>query len=400
MDEPGAPLAADRQRHPSRMYAPSASDASFRNLPSSAQTILQHPTPEQVPVQKHAKHHDRLSYVEQMNNQLTGKTPQEIIQWTYDTFGVSTVLSSSFGIQSAVMLNLVRSVDKEIPVIWIDTGYLPRETYLFAASLTKQLDLNIKVYQSSITPARMEALYGKLHEIETPEAHKQYGYIRKVEPMQRALKELNAKALLVGVRADQTSHRETMKIVNIYDGRLKICPILKWTKAQVEQYMAENNLPYHPLKAQGYESIGDAHSSRPVTEADGGNDRAGRFNGAQQECGLHVDINMNLDDLKIIEDPLALSESDQLLLEKTRQNKGIVIFTKPTCKYCLAAKDIFREREWEFEDVDVPTRLSIPTLQQIVGEPVKTVPQIFIDGKYIGGYTELVAHLGIPSKFA
>ncbi|GAB9463586.1 hypothetical protein Gpo141_00001040 [Globisporangium polare] len=340
------------------------------------------------------------AYVEQMNSELSDKTPLEIIQWAYDTYGSGAVLSSSFGIQSAVMLNLARTVAKKIPVIWIDTGYLPRETYLFAASLAKQLDLNIKVFQSAITPARMEALYGKLWETETPQAHKQYGFIRKVEPMQRALKELSASALLVGVRADQTSHRETMKVVSIHEGRLKICPILKWTKQDVEQYIAANDLPYHPLKAQGYESIGDAHSSRPVTEADKGNDRAGRFNGVQQECGLHVEINMSLDDLEVVNDPLALSESDQAILEKTKRSKGITIFTKPTCKFCLASKEIFREREWDFDEVDVPTQLSIPTLQQIVGKPVKTVPQIFIDSKYIGGYTELVAHLGIPSKFA
>jgi phosphoadenosine phosphosulfate reductase len=340
------------------------------------------------------------AYVEQVNSDLADKSPLEIIQWAYDTYGSGAVLSSSFGIQSAVMLNLARTVAKKIPVIWIDTGYLPRETYLFAASLAKQLDLDIKVYQSPITPARMEALYGKLWEIETPQAHKQYGYIRKVEPMQRALKELNAAALLVGVRADQTSHRETMKVVNIYEGRLKICPILKWTKQDVEQYMAANNLPYHPLKAQGYESVGDAHSSRPVTEADQGNDRAGRFNGVQQECGLHVEMTMSLDDLEVTDDPLALSESDQIILEKTKRSKGIVIFTKPTCKYCLASKEVFREREWDFDEVDVLSEISIPTLQQIVGKPIRTVPQIYIDGKYIGGYTDLVAHLDIPSKFA
>lgn len=340
------------------------------------------------------------AFVEHANRELADKSALEIVQWAHATYGAGAVLSSSFGIQSAVMLNLVRAAAPSMPVVWIDTGYLPRETYLFAASLTKQLALDVRVYQSPVTPARMEALYGKLWEIDTPEAHKQYGFLRKVEPMQRALRELNATALLVGVRAGQTTHRESMQIVNIHDGRLKICPILKWTKEDVEQYMAANDLPYHPLKAEGYESVGDAHSSRPVTAADKGNDRAGRFNGKQQECGLHVEMNMSLADLQLAEDPLALSEADQLIVEKTKRSKGIVIFTKPTCKFCLASKEVFREREWDFDEVDVPTQVSIPTLRQIVGLPVSTVPQIYMDGKYIGGYTELVAHLGIPSKFA
>ncbi|KAF4041546.1 Glutaredoxin [Phytophthora infestans] len=340
------------------------------------------------------------AYVDALNTQLEEKTAQEIVQWTFDTFGARTVLSSSFGIQSAVMLHLTRSVSKDIPVVWVDTGYLPKETYQFAAHLTKLLDLNVRVYQSPITPARMEALYGKLYEIETPEAHRQYGYMRKVEPMQRALDELNAAALLVGVRADQTQHRQHMKHVNVYEGRLKICPILNWSKQEIEQYMTANQLEYHPLKAQGYESVGDAHSSRPVTEADKGNDRAGRFNGKQQECGLHLDMHgMKLEDLKF-DDPLALSERDLELLKLTKQAKGITIFTKPTCKYCLAAKDVMREREWEFDEVSVPIEVSIQSLKQIVGQSVTTVPQIFLDGKYIGGYTEFVAHLGIPSLFA
>ncbi|DAZ94325.1 TPA: hypothetical protein N0F65_012128 [Lagenidium giganteum] len=340
------------------------------------------------------------SYAEQMNAQLADKSAREIVEWAVNTFGAGAVLSSSFGIQSAVMLHLARSVNQEMPIIWIDTGYLPPETYQFAARLTKEMQLNLKVYQSVITPARMEALYGRLWEVETDEAHKQYGFIRKVEPMQRALKELDASALLVGVRADQTSHRENnMRVVNVYDGRLKICPILRWTKQDVDNYMAEHNLPYHPLEAQGYESVGDAHSSRPLTEADKGNERAGRFNGVVQECGLHIDINMKLEDLVVTENPLALPESDRALLTKAKAKQSIVIFTKPMCKYCLAAKDEFRQRHLEFEEFTVGTDVSIQSLQKIVGAPVKTVPQIFIQGKYIGGYTELCGYLQIPSRF-
>lgn len=338
------------------------------------------------------------AYAEHLNALLAGKSAPEIAQWTVETFGQHAVLSSSFGIQAAVMLHLVSSVDKRVPVIFIDTGYLPRETYLFAAKLTKQMDLNVHVYQSPITPARMEALYGKLHEIETTEAHQQYGYIRKVEPMQRALKELQAHALLVGVRAYQTAHRENMPIVSVQDGRLKICPILKWSKQDVDDYMAAHSLPYHPLKAQGYESVGDAHSSRPVSPDDE-NERAGRFNGKVQECGLHVDMNVKLEDLVIL-DLDDLTEDEKAIAAKTQQSKGIVIFTKPTCKYCLASKDVFREREWAYEELDVPTQVSITSLQRIVGKPVKTVPQIYMDGQYIGGYTELVQHLQIPSRFA
>ncbi|CAI5730368.1 unnamed protein product [Hyaloperonospora brassicae] len=337
-------------------------------------------------------------YVAALNAQLVDKSAQEVVQWTFATFGARTVLTSSFGIQSAVMLHLVRSVSKSIPVAWVDTGYLPRETYQYAAQLTKLLDLDVRVYQSSISPARMEAIYGRLYELETPEAHRHYGYMRKVEPMQRALQELDAAVLLVGIRADQTQHRQHMKRVNVHEGRLKICPILYWDKKDVEQYMAINQLEPHPLKAQGYESVGDAHSSRPVTAADKGNDRAGRFNGKRQECGLHLDMHdTKLEDLEL-DDLFLLSTRDNEIRALTRRTKGITVFTTPTCKFCLAAKKIMREREWKFDEVSIPSEVSVQSLQQIVGIPVKTVPQIFVDGIYIGGYTELVAHLGILSR--
>ncbi|PSN10140.1 phosphoadenylyl-sulfate reductase, partial [filamentous cyanobacterium CCT1] len=133
-----------------------------------------------------------------------------LVQWGYETFGDGLVLSTSFGIQSAVMLHLVTQVVPNIPVIWVDTGYLPVETYRFADELSVRLDLNLKVYQSHLSPARMEALYGRLWEHHDVEAFNRYDKIRKVEPMQRALNELNATAWLTGLRSDQTDHRKSL----------------------------------------------------------------------------------------------------------------------------------------------------------------------------------------------
>ena len=129
-----------------------------------------------------------------LNEQFAEAEAKSLIQWGAHTFGDSLIMSTSFGIQSAVMLGLVTSVIPNIPVIWIDTGYLPAETYRFAQQLTERLSLNLKVYQSPLSPARMEALYGKLWEEGTVEAFNKYDNIRKVEPMQRALKELHATA--------------------------------------------------------------------------------------------------------------------------------------------------------------------------------------------------------------
>jgi phosphoadenosine phosphosulfate reductase len=221
------------------------------------------------------------------NRKLAHLSPENVVCWADNTFGEGLVMSTSFGIQAAVMLHLITAVIPQIPVIWVDTGYLPPETYRFAEELTKKLDLNLKVYQSPLSPARMEALYGKLWEQNEVEAFNLYDEIRKVEPMQRALTELQATAWLAGLRRDQTNHRSNMTKISIQSDRYKILPILNWNSRDIYQYLTAYDLPYHPYFNLGYVTVGDWHSSRPLT-ADDSNERDTRFNGLKQECGIHL----------------------------------------------------------------------------------------------------------------
>lgn len=217
-------------------------------------------------------------------------TPEEsrrIAEWAADTFGRGLVVSTSFGIQSAVMLHLATRVVPDIPVIWVDTGYLPAETYRFTEALRERLHLNLYVYQSPLSPARMEALHGRLWERGDLESLNLYDRIRKVEPMQRALRELGATAWLSGLRAEQTEHRATLPVVGRQGERWKILPLLRWTSRNVHAYLKEHGLPVHPLFEQGYATVGDWHSSRPVGAEDP-HERATRFRGLKQECGLHL----------------------------------------------------------------------------------------------------------------
>jgi phosphoadenosine phosphosulfate reductase len=225
--------------------------------------------------------------LEAMNQQLEDAKAEQVIAWADHTFDQGLVVSTSFGIQAAVMLHLVTQVQPRIPVIWVDTGYLPPQTYQFAEQLTQRLQLNLQVYQSPISPARMEALYGKLWEQNNVEALNQYDQIRKVEPMQRALKDLQATAWLAGLRRNQTNYRQGLQIVGEQAGYCKILPILSWTSKDIYEYLTAHDLPYHPLFDQGYVTVGDWHSSRPVTEEDD-RDRDTRFQGLKQECGLHL----------------------------------------------------------------------------------------------------------------
>lgn len=235
--------------------------------------------------------------LEALNQKLDRVEATALIEWSYQTFGQRLVMSTSFGIQSAVMLKLVTSVVPNIPVIWVDTGYLPPETYRFAQQLTQCLSLNLQVYQSPMSPARMEALYGRLWEENSVEALNRYDRIRKVEPMDRALVELGAAAWLTGLRAGQTDHRKTLNRLEwqgfAQDGGAarqtcyKLMPILHWSSKNVYDYLMAHDLPYHPLWEQGYVSVGDWHSSRPLT-ADDVDERSTRFNGLKQECGIHI----------------------------------------------------------------------------------------------------------------
>lgn len=233
-----------------------------------------------------ALHQSQLD-IETINQQLDSLDATQIVKWASETFGSGLVMSTSFGIQSAVMLHLVTSVVPSIPVIWVDTGYLPAKTYRFADELTQRLNLNLQVYQSPLSPARMEALHGKLWSKQDLESLNLYDQIRKVEPMQRALQELGASAWLAGLRRDQTSHRKSMAVLSRQDPYYKVLPILDWNSKTIYDYLQAHDLPYHPMFDEGYVTVGDWHSSRPITAMDE-HERDTRFHGLKQECGIHL----------------------------------------------------------------------------------------------------------------
>jgi phosphoadenosine phosphosulfate reductase len=220
-----------------------------------------------------------------VNTALDGKDAADVIKWAHDQFNDQLAMTTSFGVQAAVMLHLVTQIVPHIPIIFIDTGFHFPETYRFADDLTKRLNLNLKVYQSNISPARMVAIHGQLWE-QDGDGIDNYNKIRKVEPMQRALSELNVKAWLAGLRKSQTDYRASLRFVEPQNDTTKVHPILNWTTKDVHDYLKRHDLPFHPLHEKGYASIGDWHSTSPIGESQ--NERDGRFKGLKQECGLHL----------------------------------------------------------------------------------------------------------------
>lgn len=208
----------------------------------------------------------------------------ERVQWALDYLPAPAIMTSSFGAQSAVMLHLVTRIVPDMPVIFLDTGYLFAETYGFVDQLRRRLNLNIKVYRSDLSPAWQEARYGKLWEQDI-DGIEQYNQVNKVEPMQRALKDLQAGTWFSGLRRSQSSSRENTPVLQAHDKTVKVHPLADWSDRDIHHYLKDNDLPYHPLWEKGYVSIGDTHTSRPISIGETAEDT--RFFGLVRECGLH-----------------------------------------------------------------------------------------------------------------
>ena len=220
----------------------------------------------------------------ELNTWLGKLSAQERVAWALENHAGNHALSSSFGAQAAVSLHLVTQLKPDIPVILIDTGYLFPETYRFVDEMTERLSLNLKVYRPQIGIAWMEARFGKLWE-EGLDGINRYNRLRKVEPMQRALRELGVRSWIAGVRRAQSANRANLDFLELRDGRWKLHPLADWGDRDVWQYLQQHDLPYHPLWHEGYLSIGDIHTTRRWEP--GMSEEETRFFGLKRECGLH-----------------------------------------------------------------------------------------------------------------
>jgi phosphoadenosine phosphosulfate reductase len=222
----------------------------------------------------------------EINVWLAGRSAEQRVAWALESLSGEHALSSSFGAQSAVSLHLTTQLMPDIPVILIDTGYLFPETYRFVDQLSQRLALNLKIYRPQIGVAWMEARLGKLWE-QGVEGIERYNRLRKVEPMRRALDELGVRTWFAGLRRSQTEARAGIDFLELRDGHWKLHPLADWSDRDVGRYLAQHDLPYHPLWDAGYVSIGDVHTTRPWQP--GMREEDTRFFGLKRECGLHFD---------------------------------------------------------------------------------------------------------------
>ncbi|QQS53923.1 MAG: phosphoadenylyl-sulfate reductase [Candidatus Competibacteraceae bacterium] len=223
----------------------------------------------------------------EMNRELAAAPAEQRVAWVLENFPGRVVLTSSFGAQSAVCLHMVTRQQPDIPVVLVDTGYLFPETYQFIDELSERLSLNLQIYRAELSAAWQEARYGKLWE-QGLEGIERYNGLNKVEPMQRALRELEAAAWISGLRRQQAKSRQHLDVLLWRNGRCKLHPLIDWTDRDVYRYLSQHHLPYHPLWHQGYVSIGDTHTTRRLL--DGMSEEETRFFGLKRECGLHEHV--------------------------------------------------------------------------------------------------------------
>ena len=222
--------------------------------------------------------------LDEANRSLAPLNAAQRVRWAVEHLPGGLALSSSFGIQAAVMLHLVTQVKPDVPVILLDTGYLFKETYQFIDELSEQLRLNLHTFVPLQTAAMQEARYGQLWQ-QGIDGIKQYNAINKVEPMNRALKQLNISTWFSGLRRTQSDSRAHLPILSMQGGRYKFLPIVDWSNQQIYSYLQQHGLSYHPLWEQGYVSVGDTHTSSPLQA--GMSEQETRFFGLKRECGLH-----------------------------------------------------------------------------------------------------------------
>ncbi|HMC01633.1 MAG TPA: phosphoadenosine phosphosulfate reductase family protein [Flavobacteriaceae bacterium] len=178
--------------------------------------------------------------IEALNKELRDKTPDEIIDWAL-TLTDQRIVTTSFGVYSEVLLSTFFRKDKNISVIWCDTGYNTPETYDHAMNVINKYKLNVHTYIPLKSREFIDSTIG-LPEVTDPK-HKEFTEIVKLEPFRRALKEHQPKVWFTNIRVRQTELRSKKDILSYSkDGILKISPFYYWTDEDLDRYVEENNL--------------------------------------------------------------------------------------------------------------------------------------------------------------
>lgn len=218
------------------------------------------------------------------------KTAEEILIWVNESFGEKSALASSFGAEDVVLTDMLLKINPKFKIFTLDTGRLPAETYDVWERIEGKYGIKIEAYfPETRFVEEMINKHGPNLFYKSIELRKLCCHVRKVEPLNRALKGLEA--WVCGLRKEQSITRQDIKKVeidDIHNGIIKVNPLADWTEKQVWDYIRENDVPYNKLHDQNYPSIGCAPCTRAIKP--GEDIRAGRWwweLPEGKECGLH-----------------------------------------------------------------------------------------------------------------
>jgi phosphoadenosine phosphosulfate reductase len=189
-----------------------------------------------------------------------GRDPERLTAWALG-LGQRAFCSSSFGPFSAVTLHLAARVQPDIPVIWIDSGYGTAAMYRYVDEITAQLKLNLYIVRPRRSRAHREAADGPLPEVGSP-GHAAFTEEVKLEPFERAVRELGGKVWITGIRAEETAERARMEPVSLTrDGIIKVAPVLHWDSRRMHEYLKRHRLPnnfdyFDPTKVEDRRECG------------------------------------------------------------------------------------------------------------------------------------------------
>ena len=218
--------------------------------------------------------------------QLTAEnwSPEKVLGWAFETFGNGVAISSAFGAEGMVLIDMASRIRKDFRLFTIDTEFLFPETDNLMDQIEQKYQLKIERAFSLLSPEEQQRAHGAALWTSDPD---QCCNLRKIEPLRRKLNELSA--WITSIRRDQTSFRQSAAKIE-WDakfGLVKINPIADWSSKQVWRYLVEHGVPYNALHDQNYPSIGCTHCTRAIRP--GEDARAGRWPGlSKTECGLHV----------------------------------------------------------------------------------------------------------------
>lgn len=212
---------------------------------------------------------------------------EEVLHWGFSEYGPRFAVVTSFQKEGMVLVDMAARMGSAVRVITLETGRLPAETQAMMATVEARYGIRVeRIAPDAGEVERMTAAHGADLFRNEVVLRKLCCQVRKVRPLEEALAHLDAFA--VGLRRGQAESREAVEQKALVDGRWKLSPLAYWTAAEVDDYTRRNDLPVHPLYAQGYTSIGCAPCTRAVTAEEG--ERAGRWwweLEGDKECGLH-----------------------------------------------------------------------------------------------------------------